>query len=144
MGADRLRTGALCVAHPIAAHPALSSTLVTTAANPSQGPRTESPQPPTGAREPPGCSRPLDSPDGLAKNVDGLLDGGGGRLCRAQGVEHHEVVDDRFVADGRSRDTRLDQTPGVGLSLIAEHVVLVHDHKGWREADELIERGAQR
>ena len=76
--------------------------------------------------------------------MDGLLDGGGRGLRPPEGVEHHEVVDDGVVTHGRDRDAGLEQTPGVGLSLVAEHVVLVHDQERRREAGELLERGTQR
>src|SRR5215467_8575393 len=66
----------------------------------------------------------------LAQHVDCLLDRAGGGRCRAQWVEHHEIVVDVVVTDACGTHAGLDQLACVGLPLVAEDVVLVDDHEG--------------
>ena len=64
----------------------------------------------------------LGSCEGLAEEGDCLADCRIGGLGLAQGVEHHEVVDDALEADCGDRDAGLAQLVGVRLALVAEDV----------------------
>src|SRR4051794_26779728 len=65
----------------------------------------------------------------LAEHMDGLFDSGrcGGGL--ADGVEHHEVVDDAVVADAGGAHAGLGELASIGLALVAKDVVLVDDEE---------------
>jgi hypothetical protein len=62
----------------------------------------------------------------------------------AERVEHHEVVRDAVVADGRDGDAGRAQPGRVGFALVAQHVGLVDDHERRRKAGELLVARAQR
>ena len=72
------------------------------------------------------------------------LDGGGGGVGGAHGVDHHEVVDDPAEADLGDRDTGLAQFGRVCLALVAQHVGLAGDHQCGRQPPQLVDRRAQR
>src|SRR6478736_8569821 len=65
--------------------------------------------------------------EGFAEERDGLADRRVGGVGLAQGVEHHEVVDDALVSDRGDRDARLAQLVRVGLALVAQDVGLTRD-----------------
>ena len=56
----------------------------------------------------------------------------------AQGVQHHEVVDDAPVADGGVGDAGLAQPGRVGLALVAQDVRLARDDQRRRQTGELL------
>ena len=82
-------------------------------------------------------------PSALRRTWIGLLDGGGRRGGAADGVEHHEVVDDAVEADAGGAHARLGELAGVGLALVAQHVVLVDDDERLRQSGELVEARSQ-
>jgi hypothetical protein len=55
----------------------------------------------------------------LAEEGDGLGDRRAGDVSLADRVEHHEVVMDAVVANGRDRDPGTPELCGVGLALVA-------------------------
>src|SRR5436309_15965688 len=61
---------------------------------------------------------------GGTQGGDGHRDGGLGGVGAAQGVEHHEVVDDALETHRGDRDAGLTELVGVGLALVAQHVGL--------------------
>src|SRR5262249_13165799 len=73
----------------------------------------------------------------LTDSVSGLLDG---RLCGghvADGVQQHEIMDRAVVADRIDIDAGLLELAGVGLTLVAQRVVLRSDDERGRQSLEL-------
>src|SRR4051794_10113906 len=62
------------------------------------------------------------SVEGGAEVADRLPDGGLGGVGVAQGVEHHEVVDDALIAGGRDGYAGGAELVGIGLALVAQDV----------------------
>jgi hypothetical protein len=60
--------------------------------------------------------------EGVTEERHRLADRRIGGVGLAQGVEHHEVVDDALVADRGDRDTGLAQLVCVGLTLVARRM----------------------
>lgn len=72
-------------------------------------------------------SRAISGSDGGERRTQGgdrLGDGGLGGVGPAQGVEHHEVVDDALIADGGHRHPRVAELGRVGLALVAQDIGL--------------------
>src|SRR5262249_28147860 len=76
-------------------------------------------------------------PKNLAEYMNRLLDRARTRGRLAEWVEHHEVVEDAVVAHAGRANTRLSQFPGIGLALVPEDVILVHNDKRFRKICEL-------
>ena len=74
----------------------------------------------------------------LGEEVDGLGDGGFGRVGLPKRVEHDEVVDDALVAGRGDGDAGGAEVVGVGLALVAQHVGLTGDDECGRQAGELL------
>ena len=82
-------------------------------------------------------------PERFAQERDRLLDRRVGGVRFAQGVQHHEVVDDRLVADRCHRDACFAQLVRVRLAFVAEDIRFTGDHEGRRQTRELLEAGPQ-
>src|SRR5260370_40169833 len=70
-----------------------------------------------------------------------LGDSGAGGQTLSDRIEQHKIVDSTQVARRRHRYASLQQLVGIGFPLVAQHVVLVGDHQGRRQALQLFERG---
>src|SRR6476619_2088679 len=70
--------------------------------------------------------------EGFAEKRDGLADRRVGGVGLAQGVEHHEVVDDALIADSGDGDVGVAQLVRVGLAFVAQDVGCGGDHERGR------------
>ena len=66
----------------------------------------------------------------------------GGRI--RDRVEQHEVVDRAVAPERRDAHAGLGELAAVGLALVAEDVVLVHDQERGRQPLELLDRRLER
>src|SRR3954465_8767835 len=88
------------------------------------------------------CSRLRAEPS--TEEPDRLIDRRPRAIGLAQGVEHHEVVDDPLVARRRHVDAGRAQLAPVGLTLVAQDVRLGGDDQRRRQPGELLDARAQR
>src|SRR5215470_4089040 len=93
----------------------------------------------TASLQPSGAERGVSGTvERAAEYGDGLGDGNPDGVNAAERIEHHEVVNDAVVADGRDGDAGRTQPRRIGFSLVAQHVGLVDDHQRRGETAELL------